>query len=284
MVLELLVNPLSAQHKPWQLFFIGLFYSSAALLVSFMLFRRDVGLVMVFITTLACTYLIQNLLKTEENRNHEVHSELALLKQHGPVLSSFLFLFLGFVVSFSVWFIALPTDIGNQVFSLQADTIDCINSGSVEGCALATEGAFLRILLNNLKVLFFTLLFAFFYGAGAMFILAWNAAIVGTAVGIFVRNAMSNAAGNLGIMSVAAYFSTYSAGLLRYMTHGVFEMLAYFMAALAGGIISIAVINHNFRSPEFKRVLSDSVDIAALSIGMVFFAAIVEVLITPLLF
>ncbi|MAG15719.1 hypothetical protein CMO88_01515 [Candidatus Woesearchaeota archaeon] len=284
MVLELLISPVKAERKPWELFFIGLVYSSISIILSMYIFKDFVGIVMVFLTTLAVVYLVQRMLRIEEGKDQPIRSELNILKDHGKALSVFMFLFFGFVVSFSFWYIVLPIDLSHQIFGIQEKTIQCINSAGVEGCVSGTGAAFSKIFFNNIKVLLFTLTFAFFYGAGAVFILAWNAAVVGTAVGIFVRNSISTTASSLGISSVATYFGVYSTGILRYMTHGTFEILAYFMAALAGGIISIAVIKHDFKSQEFRKVLFDSVDIIVLSLGLLFLAAIIEVFITPLIF
>lgn len=284
MVLELLINPGKVGRRPWEIFFIGIVYSSVAILLSMYIFKEYIGIVMVFLTTLASVYLVQKMLQVEEEKDKPIMSELHILKEHGKALSVFMFLFIGFVVAFSFWNIILPPDLTHQIFGMQEKTIQCINSAGVEGCVSGAEATFIKIFFNNIKVLLFTLMFAFFYGAGAVFILAWNAAVVGTAIGIFVRSSISTIAGSIGVGSVASYFAAYSTGLLRYMTHGAFEILAYFMAALAGGIISIAVARHDFRSPEFRKVLFDSVDLIALSLGVLFLAAIIEVYVTPLLF
>ena len=70
----------------------------------------------------------------------------------------------------------------------------------------------------------------------------------------------------------------------RYMTHGVFEIAAYFVAGLAGGIISIAIIKHDFGSDKFIHVLTDSIDLIVLSLVMLVVGAIIEVYVTPVLF
>ena len=284
MVLEMLANPGNAERKPWELFFIGIVYSSVALLSGLLVFRAHAGVAMVFFTTLGCMYFVQKLLRMEEAKDQSIRGELQILKEHGKALSVFVFLFLGFVVAFSVWYVFLPGEASHQVFGVQEKAIQCINNPGVQGCATGTAEDFFRIFFNNVRVLLLTLGFAFFYGAGAIFILAWNAAVVGTAVGIFVRNGLGTLAGGLGIGSVASYFGLFSVGLLRYMTHGIFEITAYFMAALAGGIISIAIARHDFRSPEFRKVLFDSVDVIALAVGVLFFATVIEVFVTPLFF
>jgi len=61
-------------------------------------------------------------------------------------------------------------------------------------------------------------------------------------------------------------------------------MLAYFTAGLAGGIISIAVIKHDFGSKKFTHVLIDSLDLIVISLVILLIAAFIEVHITPSLF
>ena len=285
MVLELLINPKAAERTPWEMFFLGLVYTSVAILLSMWIFEENIGLVMVFLTVLACTYLIQKTIKLEESKDEKMNEgEVKLLKEHAKALSLFMFLFMGFTVAFSLWYIFTPVQLTNKIFSIQIATIESINSPTVTANAFMTSSLFTKILFNNLKVLFFSFIFAFFYGAGAVFILAWNAAVVGTAIGSFVRNGLANFASNVGLVGVANYLSTYSLGLLRYLTHGWLEILAYFMAALAGGIISIAIIKHDFGSVQFRRTMIDSLDLAVISVIILVVAAAVEVYVTPLLF
>ena len=284
MVLELLINPKKAENSPWELFFLGMIYTSIAILLSMWIFEDNIGLVMVFLTVLACTYLIQRTLRLEERKDEKIKAEVSRLREHVKALSFFMFLFLGFTVSFSLWYILTPAALTSKIFGIQVSTIDSINAAQVTGNAMASSLLFEKILVNNLKVLFFSFLFAFFYGAGAVFILAWNAAVVGTAIGSFVRGSLATIMGNLGFLSLSAYFTTYSLGLLRYLIHGWLEILAYFTAALAGGIISIAVLKHDFGSPEFLRTLIDSADLAVISVITLVLAAFVEVFITPILF
>ena len=55
------------------------------------------------------------------------------------------------------------------------------------------SGNLMPIFMNNMRVLLFTILFAFFYGAGAIFIFAWNASVIGFAIGNVFRNKLANA-------------------------------------------------------------------------------------------
>lgn len=282
MVLELLIRPRDAVRRPWEMFFLGLVYSFAAVFLASLIFTENIGLVAVFLTTLGCTYLLQHTIKIEEEKELDAPNEAFLLKEHGKVLTYFMFLFVGFVVAFASLFIFLPADLSQSIFKIQIDTINSVNA--VTGNAVDVTGFFAKIFFNNIRVLLFTLIFAFFYGAGSVFILAWNAGVVGVAIGIFARNSIAELTSTLGMYGASAYFLSFSSGLLRYLTHGVFEILAYFMVALAGGIISIAVMRHDYKSPQFRKVILDSADLIVLSVGVLFLAALVEVFITPALF
>ncbi len=68
------------------------------------------------------------------------------------------------------------------------------------------------------------------------------------------------------------------------MIHGIPEIASYFTVALAGGMVSIAVIKHETGTPKFWRVLYDSLNLIILAVVILFLAALVEVFITPLLF
>ena len=68
------------------------------------------------------------------------------------------------------------------------------------------------------------------------------------------------------------------------MIHGVPEIGAYFAGALAGGIVSIAVIKHDIKSPKFWTILQDSLNLVILAVVILFIAALIEVFITPVLF
>jgi uncharacterized membrane protein SpoIIM required for sporulation len=142
----------------------------------------------------------------------------------------------------------------------------------------------MRIFLNNFKVLLFCLLFSFIYGLGAIFILIWNASVIAAALGNFIRVNIAKYVSAVGLLKAGAYLQVASLGFFRYAIHGIPEIAAYFVGGLAGGIISIAVIRHDFGTSNFTRILFDSVDLIIVSISLLIFAALVEVYITPVLF
>lgn len=299
MVLESLINPKKAEHKPYKMLPIGIIYASVAIFLSLWVFKDQASLVMVFITVICCTPLIYMAIKREERKDTKLLKERTLLKEHSKVLTSFTFLFFGFIIAFSIWYVVLPQASVTSLFSTQTATINSINSNVIFGDAVKTfavpsaqtittsfssSNLFTQILSNNIKVMLFCIFFSFFFGAGAIFILTWNASVISTAIGAFIRNNLSNYASTTGLTKAAAYFHIASLGLLKYSIHGIPEILAYFVGGLAGGIISVAVIRHDFDTKIFKHILNDFAYLFALAIILVVVAAFLEVYVTPAIF
>ena len=277
MVIESIINPFKAERHPLTLIPIGFLYTSIAILLSLWIFERNASLVMVFLTVLACVPLFYVTIKSEEHKDVVIAAERTLLRQHAKVLLFLLLLFVGMVLSYASWYIFLPQEKTELLFQVQTQTITDINN-HVTGKTIdpsAQLSVFVLIFLNNLKVLVFCLLFAFVYGVGAIFILTWNASVIGAAIGNFIRT-------NLAASS--NYFQIVSVGVLKYALHGIPEIAAYFTAGLAGGIISVAVLQHRWGSRTFTKVLTDSSDMIIISIGLLLVAALVEIYVTPLVF
>src|SRR3989338_550906 len=282
MVLESLVTPLGAEERPWQMFFLGILFSLVGIGFSVWVFEGQSSLVMVFLIVMASIPIVFNTMRLEERKDEMDYSEAYLLKEHAKALSLFMFLFAGIVVASAAVYVFAPEESLDALFNVQTQAIMDVNS-RVSGSVINPD-ALPLIFLNNLKVLIFCILFAFVYGVGAIFILVWNATVIGVALGDFIRSQLGSVASVFGYLSTAHYFQVISLGVLRYATHGVFEILAYFIAGLAGGIISISVVRHNFGTPKFDRVLLDSAGLMIMSLVVLFVAAVVEVYVTPLFF
>jgi uncharacterized membrane protein SpoIIM required for sporulation len=280
MVLESIINPFKAEQKPLSLFFIGILYTTISLFLSLWIFEDYASLVMVFLTVVACIPLFYSTMVREEEKETQIDSEKTLLKEHAKALRFLIFLFLGITVAYIVWFLVLPQNITTNVFSVQSQTIASINKVTGDVTQLDVLS---RIFLNNVKVLVFSVLFSLIYGAGAMFIIVWNASVISVAAGNFIKMQLASFMGSGGAATTGYLYATATTGL-RYFVHGIPEILAYFIAALAGGILSTAIIKRRFGTKQFEKVAIDTTDLLVLSIIVLFIAALMEVYLTPLFF
>ncbi len=285
MVLESLFNPFVIKKKPWEMFFAGMIFTFVSLLLSYFVFKESAGLLTIFLIVLSTVPMLYTTIKNEEELDLKLDKEWVLLQEHTKVLLFLMCLFLGIVAAMTVSYIFLPTPIVDSVFQMQMQAITNVNN-NINGAAILTGGVtqfdiFGKILFNNMKVLFFCLIFSLLYGTGAMFILTWNASVIAAAMGNLFKSELSSATAAVGAAGASHYFGAATFSFLRYMTHGWLEIAAYFVAGLAGGIISVALIKHDLKE---DKVLIDSLDLILISMGILFAAGIVEVYITPLIY
>lgn len=251
---------------------MGFLYASVAMALSLWIFKDHAGLIAVFFTVMACIPLMYNTLRIEEEKIGYLSEERSLLKEHSRALLFFIFIFIGITLAFATWYAVLPNEVSQSVFSIQTNTIVDINSKAAGGMDL-----FSRIFFNNLKVLTFALLFSFFFGAGAIFILTWNASIIAVAMGALIKSYVLAAGSGM----VFAHLGGYSSAILRYFIHGIPEIAAYFVAALAGGIISVAIIKKDIMTKNFQKIAFDTSNLIILSIIILLIAGLLETYVTP---
>ncbi len=279
MVLESLLPIKLAERKPLNILLLAILYSTIGVFLALWVFPSHASIVMVFLTVSACIPIMINMIKFEKYKEDVYKGDI---EAHERAIPFFIFLFLGLVISFVAWFVLLPEDTVRLLFSSQISTIKQINIAVTSG-AIASSTYTQRILLNNLRVLAFSILFSFIYGAGAIFILTWNASVIAAAIGNAIRSTIATYASITGAVAVSGYFSAISLGLLRYMIHGIPEITAYFLGGLAGGMISVGVIAHEFNSEKFKITLLDAAKLTLLAILVLIISAIIESNISPLI-
>jgi len=276
MVLESILNPKIAEQKPYVLILIGFLYSSVAFLLSTIIFEGQASLVSVFLIVFAAVPLFYNTMKYEEKKDETLLREKEILKEHFKAFRFFMSFFLGVCLAYTFFYLFLPQRYLIQLFSSQIDTIVSINGKLTATTSMLNN--FTAILTNNLKVLSLCILFAFLYGAGAIFILTWNASVLGVAMGQLMRRTLSSIGGPF------SYFQAFSLGIVRYFIHGIPEILAYFVAGMAGSLISYASIKYSFQTKKYKKILYDASLLVVISIALIFLAAFLEVFVTGSIF
>ena len=194
--------------------------------------KRPIATTMVFLIVIAALPAVYTTIKNEEELDVGNPKESSILKEHTKVITFLVFLFLGVTTALSVSYVVLPHDTVSSVFSLQEKAIVNVNN-YVQGDVTKLD-IFVRIFTNNLKVLFFCLLFSLLYGTGAIFILTWNASVIATAIGALVKGELAKTATLMGLSSLSSYFGAATFGFFRYMSHGILEIIAYFIIGLAG--------------------------------------------------
>lgn len=282
-MLESLVNPKRLEKGPGKMFLIGILYASLSLILVKLFFSNDPvlikysGLLVVIFSVLFTIPFMYFIITKDEKADESIEGIKGVWIVHKDAIYAFVWLFLGFVIAFSFFNIVLGH---SNLLNAQLQTYcsinspmnvqSCINQYTKEGTltptgAVTGSGRFFSILENNVYVLIFTLIFSLIFGAGAIFILSWNATVIASAISIFAKYKLSNI----------------PQGLLRYMIHGIPEIASYFIAALAGGILGIGFLRHGIKDKRFYHILENVILLLFISLIILIIAAFLEVYVTP---
>jgi len=275
-MLESFVDFDEIEKRPWVIFFWSLVLTSIAILVANQLwFHINIsginvnltGIFSVMFTVIPSVFFVTMVIKREEALEEE-HIKKHYFgggwfwQRHEKDLIVFLLYFTGVTLAFTIWSMILPGD----AFLVQTAKINQIHgltgaaTGALSGASSASQASiFYSIFMNNMQVMIFAFLFSFIFGAGAVFILVWNASILGVYIGQLTKHFL-----DIPVVS------------LSFIPHGVPEIAGYIMAGLAGGLISAAVIRRH-GSKVLSVVVTDAIKIMIVAFVLILLAAGIEV-------
>lgn len=280
MVLEEILKIDVVEHRPVISFFLGFFFSLAGFFVSFFFFRQAMSLAMVFLTTLFLVPLLIKLIKDEEERERRDGLQ-HFFHNHADVFEVYLYSFLGIFAGFVILgFVTQGYNhsIYTDTFSFQSKFLRLeqgLTSEQVQKFVAKepnpTPSQFLALFTRNSIVLFLCFMLAFFYGASAIFLIVLNASVFANfivLVGSFIAQTLGQK-----ILS-----------LLFFMVHLLPEISAFLVAAIAGGVVSKALIKESRKSNEFKNVFKDATMLMAIAVVLLLLGALLEIFVTTRLF
>ncbi len=270
-MLESILDFREVDKSPYLTFIWALLISTVGILLSTQLFYKVTisnvsfnltGMFAVIFTIIPSVYFLTVVVNKEEEIEEEEcrrHYQKDFFRRHEKDILMFLFYFLGVTAAFAVWSFVLPEDFF-QVQLVKILDIRSAVSGSITGSITkGTFTSFMAVLSNNLEVMIFAFIFALLFSAGAVFIIVWNASILGVCIG-----ELSKTVYEIPIVS------------LTFLPHGIPEVVGYLCAGLAGSLISAAILR--CRSSEILKIIFfDSLKIILLGAMFIAIAAGIEV-------
>lgn len=270
-MLESLLEAEKAEKSPWKVFFLAIAIGAVAITLAAVLGAGDeTGHLVVAFACIAATPMFVKIIQIEEREDTEpwlAKNEFGLLMRHGDMFAVFGFYFIGFIVITSLFFTMFPGEVMNDVFSTQLNELEKINGLKGTG-NLASACGFMCLVQNNVSVLALVMLFSFVFGAGAVYIITWNASVVGVFIGSIAKQQAITTGSK-----IMAYFIALPYSLIALFPHGIFEVGSYFLGGLTAGMLSAAIIRKDYKN---KRVLIDIVTVAVLAIIFIVIGAAIE--------
>lgn len=242
-----------AKNKPYAMAAYSFAIAAISMLVSRAVFPADAGIATIFMITVSMMPLLSKAFESEEE---ETVSEGGLLENHEDVLLLYSMFFLGTFLAFFISFLLTPD--ATVFFS---DQLNAVRSSRISGAVVGGTG-FASIALNNATVAILSFVLSVLFGAGAAFILSWNASVVAAYAGVAAR------AGPAALLQATVGMTL----------HGIPEIMAYFITGLAGGVLSTSISRGRPGTPEFKRVIFDSAQLLCIALVLIIVAAAIEAL------
>lgn len=267
MVLESLFPAKKIINKPIDMLLMSFVVSIVCTLSAYFIFPAYAGIIAPLLVTAAMTPVILRIFGIEEElvrKEAEKKINVGFFDRHGETIQLFSLFFIGNFLAFFLIALLSPADFAATSFSPQLEDIKRIRgAASAEISGNAVEDSFLNMItINNLKVMGFSFLLSFLFSTGALFILSWNASILAVFFAAILRRG-----------EFEAFLST----TIGIIPHAPVEMLAYFLAGIAGGILSVGIIREKFGTKEFNLVARDSLILLGLGIASVLLGAYLEV-------
>lgn len=287
MVLEVLLNPRSARKRPYLMLFYSIALSSTAIWLSYFTFPSSASTLSLAYITIGLMPLIHVLLVTEEKEDTmPEYEKSSFLERHGDMLKLYAYFFIGIVVSYSFWYVVMPENARPLVFMEQEATLDRIDVlraeltgkaivGSLGECGKNFACVFQTIMVNNSLVLILAIVFSFIYGAGAIFLISWNASVIAALIGRDALNLLTGYAG-LGSAGLVAAYAHAHYNALGLLLHGSLEIAGYFIGAIAGGVIGVMVMKRRRKPMEAERVSRDVAVMVAVAFACLLIGALIE--------
>jgi len=268
MVLESIFPVKKVVKHPIDMFVLSVIISFASIFIANMIFPgASTGKIVTLFITVALAPAIYGVFREEEEiereeAEHKIHKDF--FDRHDEAMKIFTLLFLGIFVAIFLTAIFSPEEIVEATFGDQIreiERITSLSSGKTLGRALSPEIMDI-ILWNNLRVMSLSFVLSFLIGVGAVVILAWNASILAIYLASFIRQGL---------------IEEFMIRTISIIPHAPIEIFGYFLAGIAGGVLSVGLIREKFMSREFLLVFRDSLLLLFLAIVSIFLGAFVEV-------
>ncbi|MBI2085037.1 MAG: stage II sporulation protein M [Candidatus Aenigmarchaeota archaeon] len=274
MVLENLTDFESSKNHWGRVFAFGFFVNTVSLVVASIIFEPAAGLVALFLVSAAAFPLMSKIFEAEETI--DVSGGGHFLERHGKMLKIYSGFFMGVLLSTSISYFSMDQAHANDVFSFQLSALKSSHIGDRTTGAAFDASTFNVILVNNLRVAFISFAVSMLFGAAAVFIVTWNASVIAVFAGILAKASAMPLAGYGVVASPLAFLFGLFSATGSIALHGIPEIMSYFVAGLAGGIISTGIEKEKLNSERFRKVAKDGVILFTIAILMIFVAAAIE--------
>ncbi|MFH1586448.1 MAG: stage II sporulation protein M [Candidatus Diapherotrites archaeon] len=297
MVLEAIFSYSGVRTHPVKILVMSILLSSFAIFISYHLFPNAASVSALLIVALGLMPIIHSIFVAEETAEaRHPGPTLGFMARHFSLVKIYGWFFIGLVISYSFWFVVLPLEkpqncaegggfecimpTKDKVFMEQENSWRAITGGNFTEITTAKAvevgkgyseckndstksipACFELVFMNNTMVLLLAVLLSFLLGAGALWLLSWNASVMG----LFIGKEILTTDIGMGILRAVSF-----------VPHGIPELVGYFIGAIAGGIISVAITKKKYMTHEFEIIAKDVLILLFFALFFLLIGGIIE--------
>ncbi|MFH1445712.1 MAG: hypothetical protein ABIF08_04530 [Nanoarchaeota archaeon] len=269
--------------------FVGAYCAIIGIIIAWILFPSNTGIVSVFFASLAMLPFLKRMLPLESVFNKKKKQIKftdvfgyfkkflnfhKLTKEYKQVLEVYIFLFLGVFLVFTIFQMNLPEPYAQSFFTEQTNILHGATDLSFFGNAerpfmspsISLE-TFYAIIANNMVVLLVSFVIAIVYRAG-IFIIAWNASVWGVIFGSAVTESSKLLGQNAWML--------FALSVIIIIPHMIAEAFAYICGVVAGSSIYITLWN-NLKEKQNSIITTDAIRFLILAAIFIILGSLIEV-------
>lgn len=281
MVLESIINPKEALKHPFFMLVASSLICSISLWTAYMTFPKSASILAIAFITIALVPLFHAIFKTEEEIEAERPGYATLfLARHFNVVKVYAFFFMGLILTYAFWYSVVSIPVRDVMFAEQESALAGIDqlretltgnfSISSTACGREPFCWFNIIFINNaFFVMVPAVFFSFVFGAGAVFLIGWNASVLGVLIGKDIVYYAATHGGTTALLLATNRF-------LGLVPHGIFESAGYFIGAIAGGIVGAAISKKRRLKGEVSTIAKDVIVMLLYAFGFLVIGALIE--------
>ncbi len=260
MVFEDLLSKIG-KRRPYSVL-LGVLYVLISYGTAKVFFAAHISIAMIFFITLLLVPSTARLITFEE-RIERKEGLRHFFKNHNILMEVFLFLFIGIFIGYLIIGTYTTTAMTYQKTFLADRGI----VGNIVNEKIEKITQFTGIIINNISVIVVAFVLSLLYGVGALFLIVLNASVFASFVIQFSDLVAQQTALNAALFSL----------------HFIPEVFGFLLAAIAGGVISKAIVKERVGTGPFQNVVKDATVLLLLSIAVILLAALLEAFGTPFL-
>ncbi|MBU0530762.1 MAG: stage II sporulation protein M [Nanoarchaeota archaeon] len=250
------LDPEEIKKHPVNVIYIAAFMITIGFISAFFIFPGVFSISVISFSSLFLLPFVMRMLETEKISKRKFRFSY-IFSRHKKMIIFFIFIFIGMSIEYTLLYGLVPPNIGNVAFEQQLGLFLKSPAEYVSGTEI-----FWGIVSNNMRLVFICMLLSIIYGVGAVFILNYNASIVGIIYGSGIRSFIWGA--------------TYPVlpHPILYLPHIIVEILAYLFASLAGAMLYKSI---KLGEKSYSVFMRDSLIFLGLSIILIFVAGYIEI-------